>query len=192
MQPVPIRLTHWINAAAVIGMMMSGWAIYNASPLFGFSFPRWATLGGWLGGAIAWHLALMWLLVGNFLIYAAYLLWSGAHRRLRPPGLSAVLADLRAAVRFRLAHQPGEYNAIQRLTYCVVLLAVALVVLSGLALWKPVQLQTLASLLGGYEWARRVHFGAMTVIAGFTLLHVSMALLVPSVLWAMIGGRART
>ena len=191
MQPLPIRLTHWINAAAIAGMMMSGWVIYNASPLFGFNFPRWATLGGWLGGAIAWHLALMWLLVGNGLVYATYLLGSGYFRRLRPPGAAALLHDMRAAARFRLRHQPGEYNAIQRLTYCVVLLAGVTVLLSGLALWKPVQLQTLAAALGGYEWARRVHFGAMAVIGGFTVLHVGMALLVPSVLWGMIGGRAR-
>ena len=123
MQPIPIRLTHWINAAAIIGMMMSGWAIYNASPLFGFSFPRWATLGGWLGGAIAWHLALMWLLVGNGSIYPAYLVRSGYYRRLRPPGPFAILADLRAAARLRLGHRSVDYNAIQRLTYCVVLLA---------------------------------------------------------------------
>ena len=170
---------------------MSGWSIYNASPLFGFSFPRWATLGGWLGGAIAWHLALMWLLVGNGILYGAYLLGSGYYRRLRPPGPRAVLADIRAAARFRLGHQPGDYNAIQRLTYCVVLLAGVMVVLSGLALWKPVQLQTLASMLGGYEWARRVHFSAMAVIAGFSVLHVGMALLVPSAFWGMILGRAR-
>lgn len=190
MQPVPIRLTHWINAAAIIGMMMSGWAIHNASPLFGFSFPRWATLGGWLGGAIAWHLALMWLLVGNGLRYAIYLLGSGYYRRLRPPGPRAVLADIRAAARFRLQHRAGEYNAIQRLTYCVVLFAGVMLLLSGLALWKPVQLQTLAAALGGYEWARRVHFFAMAVIAGFTALHVGMALLVPSVLWGMTLGSA--
>ena len=67
--PLIVRITHWINAFAMGCMIMSGWQIYNANPLFGFTFPTWATLGGWLGGAIAWHLAAMWLLVCNGLIY---------------------------------------------------------------------------------------------------------------------------
>jgi len=190
--PLIVRVTHWLNAVAIVCMVMSGWAIYNASPLFPFTFPRWATLGGWLGGAIAWHLAAMWLLVGNGLVYFAYGL-VGRHfmRSFLPltPGL--VWRDLREALTFRLKHSLGAYNAVQRLAYVVVLLLGILAVASGLVLWKPVQLQTLAALLGGYEVARRLHFIAMAGIVGFIVLHLALVILVPQTLIAMITGRAR-
>ncbi|MGI4954524.1 MAG: cytochrome b/b6 domain-containing protein [Janthinobacterium lividum] len=190
--PLIVRVTHWLNAVAIVCMVMSGWAIYNASPLFPFTFPRWATLGGWLGGAIAWHLTAMWLLLGNGLVYFAYGL-VGRHfmRSFLPltPGL--VWRDLREALTFRLKHSLGAYNAVQRLAYVVVLLLGILAVASGLVLWKPVQLQTLAAVLGGYEVARRLHFIAMAGIVGFIVLHLALVILVPQTLIAMITGRAR-
>ncbi|MFC0387557.1 cytochrome b/b6 domain-containing protein [Muricoccus vinaceus] len=188
--PLLVRITHWINAACMVCMVMSGWGIYNASPLFGFRFPAWATLGGWLGASIAWHLAVMWLLVGNGLLYGLYGLLAGHfRRRLLPLRPGEVLADIGAALRLRLAHSSGVYNAVQRATYLGVLLLGVLVLASGLALWKPVQLDELAGLLGGYEAARRVHFLAMAGIAGFTLLHLVMVVLVPRTLPGMIIGR---
>jgi thiosulfate reductase cytochrome b subunit len=190
--PLMVRLTHWVNAVAIVCMVMSGWGIYNASPLFGFTFPPWATLGGWLGGAIAWHLATMWLLAGNALVYVAYGLLSGHFVRsflpLRP---ELVWRDLMRAVSLRLSHPPGTYNAVQRLAYVGVLMLGALAVLSGLALWKPVQLQTLAALLGGYETARRIHFLAMAGIVGFVGVHLILVALVPHTLPGMLSGRAR-
>jgi thiosulfate reductase cytochrome b subunit len=189
--PFIVRLTHWVNAVAMTCMIMSGWQIYNASPLFGFRFPAWATLGGWLGGAIAWHLAAMWLLVGNGLVYLLYGLISGRFRRLLPLRPGEILRDARDAARFRLRHGVGEYNAVQRLAYVVVLALGVLAVTSGLALWKPVQLQALTALFGGYEFTRRVHFAAMTGIAGFVVLHLALVLLVPRTLPAMITGRVR-
>jgi thiosulfate reductase cytochrome b subunit len=189
--PLAVRLTHWLNAAAIVCMVMSGWGIYNASPLFDITFPPWATLGGWLGGAIAWHLAMVWVLVGNATVYVAYGLLSGHFvRSLLPltPGL--VWRDLLQALSLRLSHPPGTYNAVQRLAYVCVLLLGALAVLSGLALWKPVQLQTLAALLGGYEVVRRVHFLAMTGIVCFVILHLLLVLLVPRTLLGMLTGRA--
>jgi thiosulfate reductase cytochrome b subunit len=187
--PVVVRVTHWVNAFAMACMMMSGWGIYNASPLFGFRFPAWATLGGWLGGAIAWHLAAMWLLVGNGLVYVAYGVGSGHFRRhflpLRP---GEVLRDAREAARFRLAHRTGEYNAVQRAAYAGVLALGVLAVLSGLSLWKPVQLQGLAALFGGYDVARRVHFVAMAGIAGFIVVHLLLVALVPRTLPGMVTG----
>ena len=190
--PLVVRVTHWLNAIALIAMIMSGWQIYNASPLFPFTFPRWATLGGWLGGAIAWHLAAMWLLVGNGLVYFAYGL-VGRHfmRSFLPLTPRLVWRDLRAALSLRLTHRLGAYNAVQRLAYVVVLLLGVLAVASGLSLWKPVQLHALASLMGGYEVARRVHFIAMAGIAGFIVLHLVLVMLVPGTLVAMITGRAR-
>src|ERR1700727_2236692 len=118
--PALVRVTHWVNVFAMVCMIMSGWMIYNASPLFGFRFPVWATLGGWLGGAVAWHLASMWLLVGNGVVYAVYGMISGHFRaRLVPLRPSDILADARDAVRFRLRHRLDEYNAVQRLAYVV-------------------------------------------------------------------------
>jgi thiosulfate reductase cytochrome b subunit len=189
--PFIVRLTHWVNAVAMTCMIMSGWQIYNASPLFGFRFPAWATLGGWLGGAIAWHLAAMWLLAGNALVYVLYGLISRRFRRLLPLRPREILRDAQDAARFRLRHSVGEYNAVQRLAYVVVLALGVLAVASGLALWKPVQLQALTDLFGGYEFTRRVHFIAMSGIAGFVVLHLALVLLVPRTLPAMITGRVR-
>ncbi len=190
--PLVVRVTHWLNAVAIVCMVMSGWKIYNASPLFGFSFPGWATLGGWLGGAIAWHLAAMWLLIANGLVYLAYGL-AGQHfmRSFLPIGPRAVWRDLREALSFRLVHRLGAYNAVQRLLYVAVLLMVAAAAVSGFGLWKPVQLQGLVGLLGGYEVVRRLHFVAMAGIVGFTVVHLALVAIVPSTLRAMITGRAR-
>jgi thiosulfate reductase cytochrome b subunit len=190
--PLIVRLTHWVNAAAMTMMAMSGWQIYNASPLFGFRFPAWATLGGWLGGAIAWHLAALWLLVGNGALYVGYGLIAGHFRRhFLPITPRLVWRDMRAALTLRLAHRLGSYNAVQRLFYVAALLLSLLAVASGLALWKPVQLAVLADLLGGYEVARRLHFLAMAGLVGFVLVHLALVVLVPSTLPAMITGRAR-
>jgi len=189
--PLPVRITHWVNAFAMTCMVMSGWRIYNASPLFPFTFPDWATLGGWLGGAIAWHLAAMWLLVANGLAYVLYGLVSGhLRRRLLPIRPAEVLQDAGAALRLRLDHRPDVYNAVQRLLYVLVLLAGFGVVVSGLALWKPVQLFWIADALGGYEVARRVHFIMMASIVGFVAIHLLLVILVPHTLPAMITGRA--
>lgn len=190
--PFVVRLTHWLNAFAMVGMIMSGWQIYNASPLFGFRFPDWATLGGWLGGAIAWHLATAWLLIGNGLLYIAYGVLSGHFRRsFLPVRIADVLRDVANALRFRLPHRVGEYNAVQRLAYTVTMVSGVLIVLSGFALWKPVQLAWLTSLFGGYDFARRVHFTAMACIVGFIVLHLVLVLIVPRTLPAMITGRSR-
>jgi thiosulfate reductase cytochrome b subunit len=187
-----VRVTHWVNAFAIVCMIMSGWMIYDASPLFGFRFPAWATLGGWLAGAIAWHLAFMWLLVGNGLVYVVYgLLTRHFRRSLLPLWPREILRDASDAARFRLDHRLGEYNAVQRLAYVGVLTLGVLAVASGLAIWKPVQLQALTALFGGYEFARRVHFVVMAGIVGFILLHLILVLLVPRTLPGMITGRAR-
>lgn len=190
--PFVIRLTHWLNAVAIVCMVMSGWQIYDASPLFPFTFPHWATLGGWLGGAIAWHLAAMWLLVANSLVYLVNgVLTRHFARKFLPITPRALVQDMHQALTFRLVHKIGTYNAVQRLLYIIVLLFGTAAVASGLALWKPVQLQALGSLLGGYEVARRIHFLAMAGIVGFVVIHIALVVLVPSTLIAMITGRAR-
>ena len=190
--PLLVRVTHWINAIAVFCMLFSGWAIYNASPLFPFVFPKWATLGGWLGGALAWHFAAMWLFALNGLVYALYGLLSRHFlRSFLPVSPAAFWRDATAALKLRLTHRIGQYNAVQRLAYLVAFLLGILLLASGLALWKPVQLQGLANLFGGYEAARRVHFLAMSGLVGFILLHLTLVILVPRTLVAMITGRAR-
>jgi thiosulfate reductase cytochrome b subunit len=189
--PVWVRVTHWINALAVLVMIGSGWEIYNASPLFSFSFPKEITLGGWLAGALLWHFAAMWLLAVNGLIYLVLGLATGRFRRkLLPIRPGEVVADARAALGGRLSHDDlSVYNAVQKLLYVGVIVAGIVIVLSGLAIWKPVQLQELTAVFGGYDAARFVHFFAMAAIVGFLVIHVVMALLVPKSLRAMITGR---
>ena len=189
--PVWVRITHWINAVAVLVMIGSGWEIYNASPLFGFSFPRSITLGGWLAGALLWHFAAMWVLAINGVVYVAVGLATGRLRaKLLPIQGGAVIADLRAALTLTLSYDDlTVYNAVQRLLYLGVILTLFVAVLSGLALWKPVQLQNLTAALGGYETARYVHFFCMAAIVAFLVVHVLLALLVPKSLRAMVTGR---
>jgi thiosulfate reductase cytochrome b subunit len=189
--PAIVRITHWINAVAMIVMIMSGWQIYNASPLFPFTFSRSITLGGWLAGAIQWHFAAMWVLVINGLIYVAYGFFSGRFRsKLLPITPRAVIADASAALRGKLSHDDlSVYNAVQRLLYAGILVVGVLVVASGLAIWKPVQLQWLTAIFGGYDAARYVHFFAMAAIVGFIVIHVIMAFAVPKSLRAMIIGK---
>jgi thiosulfate reductase cytochrome b subunit len=190
-QPGWVRVLHWINAIAMVIMIMSGWQIYNASPLFDFTFSRSITLGGWLGGGIMWHLAGMWLLVINGLLYVALGLVTGRFRRkLLPISTSGVIGDTRAALTGKLSHADlSIYNQVQKLLYIGILAVGVLVVLSGLAIWKPVQLQYLTALFGGYDTARYVHFVMMASIVGFLVIHVALALLVPKSLRAMIIGR---
>lgn len=189
--PLWLRITHWINAVAILILIGSGWEIYNASPLFSFAFPKSITIGGWLGGALLWHFAAMWLLVVNGLVYVALGLITGRFRRkLLPLRPGEVMADARLALRGKLSHDDlSAYNAVQKLLYLGVIVAGVVIVLSGLAIWKPVQLWWLAALFGGFDVARYVHFFAMAVIVGFSVLHIVMAFVVPKSLRAMITGR---
>ena len=191
--PLVVRITHWINAFAILIMVASGWRIYNASPLFEFKFPSDWTLGGWLAGALQWHFAAMWLLAANGLAYLIYGIVSGHFRRkLLPISPLAVWRDVTAALRGRLAHDDLRvYNAVQRAAYLGVILIAVVLVLSGLVIWKPVQFYTLGLLMGDYEGARYVHFFAMAALVLFVIVHVSMALLVPRSFPTMFTGRAR-
>lgn len=186
-----IRVTHWINAVAMVLMILSGWRIYDASPEFPFTIPRAITIGGWLGGALQWHFAAMWLLVLNWLAYIVYGFWSGHFRATFLPITPAgVLSDLRLALSGRLAHVGSEYNQVQRLAYVGVLAAILVTILSGLAIWKPTQLQVLGSLFGGYHGARIVHFLGMAAIVLFLVVHLALVVIVPRTLLAMLTGSA--
>ena len=188
--PLYVRITHWINALAMLVMIGSGWQIYNASPLFGFTFPR-NSLGGWLAGGLLWHFAAMWLLIVNGLVYLVLSLATGRFRRkLLPIRPREVVGDAKAALAGKLRYDDlSRYNAVQKLVYVGILLTGAGIVLSGLAIWKPVQFRPLADLFGGFDVARYVHFFAMAVIVAFLIVHIVMAVLVPKSLRAMITGR---
>lgn len=190
--PLWVRINHWLNALAVGVLLTSGWRIYNASPFFPFRFPTEVTLGGWLGGALQWHFAAMWLLAANGLVYLASNI---ASRRLAikffPLSPGGVWRDALAALRGRLSHaDPRLYNQVQRLAYLFVVVDTLLLVLSGLVLWKSVQFGLLRELLGGYDFARRIHFVAMSLLVGFIAVHLVMVALVPKTLLTMLSGRA--
>ena len=189
--PFWVRLTHWVNAVAMAVMIGSGWQIYNASPLFPFAFPPAITLGGWLAGALLWHFAAMWVLAMNGVTYVVLGVATGRFRRMLVPiRPSDVLADAKAALARKLSYDDlSIYNAVQKLLYLGVILVGVVIVLSGLAIWKPVQLQELAALFGGYTAARYVHFFAMATIVAFLVIHVIMSFLVPKSLRTMIIGR---
>jgi thiosulfate reductase cytochrome b subunit len=186
-----LRLTHWLNALAVLVMVTSGWRIYNASPLYDFSFPNGITLGGWLGGALQWHFAAMWFLAINGLIYLMINLASGRlSRRFFPVSPRGVVHDVWAALRGRLGHADlTHYNQVQRVAYLFVMVDIMLLVVSGLVLWKSVQFPLLRELMGGYDAARHVHFIAMALLVAFVAVHLVMVMLVPKTLVAMIIGR---
>lgn len=190
-QPVWLRATHWINALAVFVMVTSGLKIYNATAFLKFTFPGGVTLGGWLGGALQWHFAAMWLLIINGMIY---LIFNSVTNRLTtkffPLSFKSFFSDINATLKGRLTHaDPWKYNTVQRFAYLLVMLDSMLLVLSGLVLWKSVQFPLLRALLGGYEGARLVHFAAMSAIVLFVMVHLVMVLLVPKTLLAMIRGR---
>jgi len=191
--PLIVRITHWINALAILVMVTSGWQIYNASPLFPFRFPREITLGGWLAGGIQWHFAAMWVLVLNGLVYTTYGIVSGHFRRkLFPITPAAVLHDVKEALRGKLAHDDlSMYNAAQRAAYLAIILCLVVLVFTGLVIWKPVQFYAIGQLIGDYEGARLLHFFAMALMVFIVLVHIAMVILVPRTFPTMITGRAR-
>jgi len=189
--PLWVRLTHWLNALAVVVLAMSGWRIYDASPFLGFAIPGQLTLGGWLGGALQWHFAAMWLLLANGMVYlASNMVSRRLFHKFFPLSLHSLFADVVAAFRGKLSHADlSHYNAVQRAAYLFVMLDSVILVLSGLVLWKSVQFPLLRELLGGYEAARRVHFFAMAGLVAFVGIHIFMVALVPRTLLAMLRGR---
>jgi thiosulfate reductase cytochrome b subunit len=201
--PWPIRLTHWLMAASVLVMIGSGWRIYNASPIFDFTFPEWPTLGGdveaalalhndpGVASAIEWHFAGMWTLVAGWLGFIIWGVASGHFRRdFLPVSPRSFWRDFTAALRFKLEHRLGEYNAVQRIFYWGALAAVLGLIGSGITIWKPVQTYPLELLFGGFQGARIVHFAMMTAITAFVVVHLALVALVPRTLQAMVFGRA--
>jgi thiosulfate reductase cytochrome b subunit len=189
--PLWLRLCHWLNALAMLIMVTSGWRIYNASPLFNFSFPNELTLGGWLGGALQWHFAGMWLFGLNGVIYLLINIFSGRlKRKFWPLSPRELISDFISALRGKLAHNDlNHYNTVQKLAYLFVMIDGIILVCSGFVVWKSVQFPLLRELLGGYESARLIHFFAMSGMVGFIAIHLIMVALVPKTLLAMLRGR---
>jgi thiosulfate reductase cytochrome b subunit len=190
--PAWVRITHWLNALAAIVLMLSGWQIYDASPVFPkFMFPMSIALGGWLAGALQWHFAAMWLLVGNGIVYLLLNLATGRlFSKFFPLSPRAVWRDLASALTGALSHADlSHYNAVQKLAYLAVIVDLVVLVVSGLAIWKSVQFPLLRDMMGGYDSARVVHFCAMAFMAAFLAVHLVMVVLVPRSLMAMLRGR---
>ena len=191
LHPLPLRIMHWINAAAIFIMIGSGWKIYNDDVIFGFlHFPDWLVIGKWAQYGLQWHFFGMWIFVLNGLAYISYGIATGRFRRkLFPISLGELFATIGDALRFRLRHDDLiHYNAVQKVLYLGVMLVGILIVISGLALWKPIQFSALADLFGSFQTIRLVHFLCMSAIVAFILVHVTLALLVPQSLVAMVTG----
>jgi thiosulfate reductase cytochrome b subunit len=191
LHPLPIRIMHWTNAVVMFIMIGSGWKIYNDEVIFGrLHFPDAITFGPYAQHGLQLHFFGMWLLVLNGLAYVIYGFATGRFRRmLLPIRLRDLVANIRDALRLHLAHDdPTQYNTIQRILYIGVLLAGVLIVLSGLAIWKPVQFSELLSLFYDFQTARLVHFLCMAAIVLFVAVHVTLAFLVPHTLVSMITG----
>lgn len=200
-----VRVTHWLAAVAIVLMVGSGLRIFNAYPAFarkgetfccypfaGHSIPKWLTFGGWLAGARNWHFAMMWLLVASGVVYVGFLFLHGEWRDLAPRRGDA--RDAWQMLRFYLFARPthphqGKHNALQKTAYVAMPVVAALIVLSGLAIWKPVSLGWLTALFGGYVWARYWHFVGMALLVVLALGHVFMVLAVdPYAIRSMITG----
>ncbi|MCJ8141855.1 cytochrome b/b6 domain-containing protein [Ancylobacter sp. A5.8] len=194
MHPVVVRIMHWTNAVAMIIMIMSGWKIYNDEVIFGFlHFPDAVTLGPWAQHGLQWHFFGMWVLGLNGLAYLIYGIVTGRFRRLLLPiSPREVIREALAALSFRLQHADlTHYNAVQKTLYVGVILVIILQVISGLAIWKPVQFSFLTALFYDFQGARLAHFFGMTAICLFMVVHIALALLVPKTLLAMITGGPR-
>jgi thiosulfate reductase cytochrome b subunit len=207
-QPLLIRLAHWINIPLLVIMAGSGLQIlvaypylgprgglYGWYPLQGDAPPPWLRFGGWLAGARHWHFAIAWFLVGNGVIYVAYQIASGEWRRrvfLPRRDAGGALAMLLYYLRVRRTPPPEDfYNGLQRLAYTFAIIFGMVIVLSGLAIYKPVQLHWLTALFGGYDSARVIHLSCLVLLAGFTLNHIALVALHPRTLVAMITGGKR-
>jgi thiosulfate reductase cytochrome b subunit len=191
LHPLPLRIMHWTNAVAIFIMIGSGWKIYNDEVIFGWlHFPEFLTIGKWAQHGLQWHFFGMWIFAINGLAYLIYGLATGRFRRmLLPVRWGELMATIKDALSFHLAHDdPTKYNTVQKLLYIGVICAGILMVISGLAIWKPIQFSELLTLFGSFQTARLVHFLSMSAIVGFLVVHIALALLVPQTLVAMLTG----
>ena len=191
LHPKAVRLMHWTNAVAMIVMIGSGWGIYDDDVIVhGLHFSQFFRIGSWAAESLLWHFAAMWLLMLNGFAYLVYGFVTGRFReRLLPVRWGDVVQTVRDTLHLHVAHEDlTVYNAVQKLLYMVAIFAGISQVVTGLAIWKPVQFSWLVDLIGGFQNARLVHFLGMAVLVGFLIVHVILSLLVPSTLRAMLTG----
>ena len=191
LHPLPIRIMHWTNAAVMFIMIGSGWKIYNDDILFSFlRFPDAIVIGKWAQYGLQWHFFGMWIFVLNGIACLCYGIISGRFwQKLFPISPREVFVTVGEALRFRLSHDDlTHYNAVQKVLYLGVMAVGVLIVISGLSLWKPVQFSELANLFGSFQNIRLVHFLCMSAIVAFVVVHLTLALLVPQSLVAMLTG----
>ena len=200
-----VRVTHWVNVVALGLMVTTGLRIFNAYPAFarrGESFccypfsgkpiPSSLTFGGWLAGARNWHFAAMWLLFLNGLVYVGFIYLHGEWRDLVPR--RGDIRDSWEMIKFYVFARPdhphqGKHNALQKSAYFSMPILGALAVLTGIAIWKPVQFAPLTAVFGGYVWARYWHFLIMLALVALTVVHVVMVFAVdPYSIRSMVTG----
>jgi thiosulfate reductase cytochrome b subunit len=168
--PLIIRLTHWLNVPLLAIMAGSGLqilvaypymgprgALYSWYPLQGFVPPSWVRVGGWLAGGRQWHFAAAWFLVINGVIYLTYAIATGEwQRRAFLPRRDSANAVRMFAYYLRIRREPPPedfYNGLQRASYTGAVLLGIVVVLSGLTIYKPLQLHWLLWIFGSYDVA---------------------------------------
>jgi thiosulfate reductase cytochrome b subunit len=207
-QPAAIRLAHWINIPLLVIMAGSGLQIFAAYPALGprgglyrwyplqnDAPPSWLRFGGWLAGARHWHFAIAWFLIFNGVIYLIYMIASGEWRRrvfIPSRDTSNALAMFAYYLRIRKTPPPEDfYNGLQRMAYTSAILFGVVVVLSGLAIYKPVQLYWITAAFGGYDVARVVHLSCLVLLASFTAMHLVLVALHPRTIVTMVTGGQR-
>ena len=186
--PFVVRLCHWANAVSLFVMAGSGLQIFRAFPSFGAKIPQkdllhWPeafALGGWLGGALQWHMTFMWIYLATGLLYVGCQVFSGNYRQVLflPGDISGVWPMIRHY--FFFGPKPAlrePYNPLQKLAYTAAIGLGMLSILTGIAVWKPVQFSWLAWLMGGFHWARVWHFGVMWALLVFVFGHLIMVIL---------------
>jgi thiosulfate reductase cytochrome b subunit len=190
--PRAIRWFHWINVPLLAIMIWSGLLIYwandvyrigwGATTIFHF-FPdpvyEKLSLDHSLAEGMAWHFMFMWLFALNGILYVLYTAFSGEWRYLVPNRHSFVEAwqvikhDLHLS---KIEPPRRKFNAAQQLAYTSIILMGMGSLLTGLAIYKPVQLSWLTTLLGGYEWARWEHFWLVIGYVVFFVIHISQVI----------------
>jgi Ni/Fe-hydrogenase b-type cytochrome subunit len=187
--PWAVRFCHWAASVSVVVLAMSGLQIFSAFPSFGAKIPEVdliervpevVRLGGWLGGALQWHFTFMWIFAAGALLYGGFQVTSGHFRTVlfTPRDRHGVWPMVRHY--FLFGPRPrvtGQYNALQKLAYTGTLALGLLSLLTGLVMYKPVQLSILGWLFGGYQTTRLLHFIAMCGLIAFIPGHLVMVAL---------------
>jgi Ni/Fe-hydrogenase b-type cytochrome subunit len=186
--PFIVRLCHWVNAVSLFVMVGSGMQIFRAFPSFGakipqhdlLNWPKAFAIGGWLGGALQWHLTFMWIYMGSGALYLGYQVVSGNYKQVLfvPRDVAGLWPMIRHYFFFGPKPPTREaYNALQKQAYTAALVLGILSVLTGFAVWKPIQFSWLAWMMGGFHWARLAHFLVMWAMLGFVFGHLVMVVL---------------